>query len=112
MRGHPLAALVARYSLGYPGGLALLAVLVGGTTGVPTWSLGLGLLMVGGLVVVTTLTGANGVGTGGMAIEPASGVNIDPADYVQAAVGVNALKALFFGAGCLAFGALVFVATG
>ena len=104
--------LLARYAVGYGGGLAVLAVIAGRTTAAPTWALGLGLLMVGGLVVVTTLTGANGVGTGGMAIEPASGVNIDPADYVQAAVGVNAIKALCFGAGCLAFGAALFVAFG
>lgn len=112
MRGRLAATLAARYTLGYGGGLALLAVVLGRTTVVPTWALGLGLLTIGGLVVVTTLTGANGVGTGGMAIEPASGVDIDPFDFAQSAVGVNALKALFFGAGCLVFGGAVFVAFG
>ncbi|NIS35918.1 MAG: hypothetical protein GWN07_34455 [Actinobacteria bacterium] len=112
MEGRLAANLAARYSVGYGGGLALLAVVVGGLTAVPTWALGLLMLMVGGLVVVTTLTGANGVGAGGMAIEPASGVDIDPFDYVQTAVGVNALKALFFGAGLVAFGGAVFVAFG
>ena len=109
MRGGLVVALAARYTVGFAGGLALLAVAVGSLTALPVWAMGLGLLLIGGLVVVTTLTGSNGVGTAGMAIEPASGVNIDPVDYLQASVGHNQLKALFFGAGLVAFGAGVFV---
>ena len=112
MRGALAVALTVRYTLGFAGGLALLAVAVGFLTALPVWSMGLGLLLVGGLVVVTTLTGSNGVGTAGMAIEPASGVNIDPIDYVQTPVGNNQLKALFFGAGLVAFGAAIFVGFG
>ncbi|MDZ7700565.1 MAG: hypothetical protein U5J98_00060 [Halobacteriales archaeon] len=112
MRGALVLALTVRYTLAFGGGLALVALAVGTGTGLPTWALGLGLLVLGVLIVTTTLTGANGVGLAGMAIEPASGVNIDPIEYLQAPVGSNQFKALFFGAGLVVFGGAMFVVFG
>jgi hypothetical protein len=99
MRWALIRAMGLRYTLVFGGGTTAVAyggaTLLGSSPALP----GIVLLLLGVGILVSTLTGSSGLGTGATAVEPASGVHIDPADHAMSAGGPFALEGLFYGVG-------------
>lgn len=74
-----------------------------GVAGVLTYALGeffgLLLLFLGVLAVALTLMGSSGAGTTAMAVEPASGVAVDPRSYATKPIGSKNVRAFFWAVG-------------
>lgn len=94
MRWDILARGFLRYTL--PAGViaGLLTFVLGGGFGLPV-------LVIGVMGLALSLMGSSGTGTAAMAIEPASGVNIEPRDYATKPIGSKYVRAFFVAIGLI-----------
>lgn len=109
MRWDLVARGLLRYSAGYGALTLVLALGLAVLLDVPAGLLALVLLVVAVLTLVLALAGSSGLGTGAHAVEPASGVHVDPREHAGEPIGDSALRAFFWAVGVIAGSILALV---
>lgn len=99
-----------RYTVGAAGLVAGVVVGVAASREAVS-SAALGLVVVGGLAILVSVV-SPGASSGSTAVEPASGVHIDPRDGDEAPAGSGPLRSFFVGVGLVVWGSLSLVVFG
>lgn len=99
MRRDILTRGVLRYTLFWGGTTALVGYGCAWVVRFDGGLVALSLLVLGVYSLVHSVTGTTGAGAGILAIEPASGVDINPLDYASKPLGSTNLKIFFWSIG-------------
>lgn len=105
MRWDIVSRGLLRYTLLWGGLTSLIAYGGAALVNISMGTSALLLLLLGGSSLVLSLTGTTGTGAGAAAVEPASGVNIDPRDYAAKPIGSTNVRVFFWSLGVV-FGAV------